>query len=127
MEISEKQIAAVTALPGPERYKHFVKVVADREEVWGLKQDGWALAATDRGDAVMPLWPARQYAELCATDDWSGYAATAIALDEFMNEFMQRLDSEGILPAIFATPQNKGVTPSTAELRADLERELTNY
>ncbi len=40
---------AVLALPREERYAHFVKRVADTEQVWGLYNNGWASAATDDG------------------------------------------------------------------------------
>jgi hypothetical protein len=76
--VNEKQIEAVLALSGPERVKHFVKVVADREEAWGLSDDGWALSATDDGGTAFPLWPARDYARLCAAQEWSTYSPQAM-------------------------------------------------
>jgi hypothetical protein len=48
MEVNPKQMEAVLALPGPKRFQHFIKVVADWQEVWGLYRDGWALAAARR-------------------------------------------------------------------------------
>lgn len=36
MKISQKQIDAVIALEGAKRYKHFIKVIADTQQVWGL-------------------------------------------------------------------------------------------
>ena len=47
MKINQKQIDAVLKLSGAERYQHFVKKIADWEEVWGLYQDGWALLETE--------------------------------------------------------------------------------
>ena len=40
MKVSPKQMEAVFALPGPRRFEHFVKTIADWQEVWGLHQDG---------------------------------------------------------------------------------------
>lgn len=52
---------AVLALPGIKRFEHFIKVIANWQEVWGLYQDGWALSAADDGTTVLPLWPTKEY------------------------------------------------------------------
>jgi hypothetical protein len=53
VRVSAKQMEAVLALPGSRRFEHFVKVVADWQQAWGLYQDGWALAAADDGVPVL--------------------------------------------------------------------------
>jgi hypothetical protein len=40
MKVNHKQMEAVFALPGAKRFEHFIKVIADSEEVWGLYRDG---------------------------------------------------------------------------------------
>lgn len=122
-----KQIEAVLALPGPERFEHFVKVVCDREEVWGLYDGGWALAATDDGTPVFPLWPAREYAALCATGDWQSYSPRAVPLDEAVSDMLPRLKADGVLPGVFFLPNGSGTTPSVDVLLAALETESKNY
>ena len=127
MNVTPKQIEAVLALPGIKRYEHFVKVVVDWQAVWGLYQDGWALAATDEGGEVFPLWPAEEYARLCAANEWSGYKPRSIELSEFMDALLPKLKKDGVLPGVFFTPLSKGVTPSVDELLSALEVELQNY
>jgi len=80
MKISPKQIQAILALPRVKRYSHFIKVAADRRMVWGLRAQGWALAKTEEGKQVFPVWPAREYAQLCANGCWDGYCSAAPAL-----------------------------------------------
>ncbi|WDE07031.1 DUF2750 domain-containing protein [Thalassomonas viridans] len=127
MNINLKQIEAVIALDGSKRYAHFVKVIADWEEVWGLYQDGWALASTEDGETVFPLWPAKEYAQLCAEKEWVGYQPESFSLDELMEELLPNLKADGVLPGVFYTPLDKGVTPSVEQLLADLNEELDNY
>lgn len=127
MGLNPKQMEAVLALDGPKRFRHFVKVVTDRQEVWGLYQDGWALAGGDDGATVFPLWPASDYAQLCAVDDWQSYEPRAIPLHDFLTMLLPKLQQDGVLPGVFYTPAGKGVTPSAEELRAALEEELRNY
>jgi hypothetical protein len=57
MKLHPKQIEAVVALPGSERYSHFIKQVADSREVWGLFKDGWANPTLPLNrSAILTLW-----------------------------------------------------------------------
>jgi hypothetical protein len=127
MTINERQITAVLAMPGKDRYRHFIKKIADSETVWGLFSDGWALAGTDDGAEVFPLWPAQEYAALCAVGAWDGYAPKSFTVDELLDDLLPMLENDGVLPGIFYTPQDKGVTPAIDLLRSDLKSELANY
>lgn len=127
MTLSQKQIEAVIRLSGPERYNHFIKQVADSEEVWGLYKDGWALAAMSDGTEVFPFWPAKEYAALCAQNEWAGYEPHMIDLENLIEELLPMIERDGVLPGVFYTPANKGVTPSISQLLEDLQRELQWY
>jgi hypothetical protein len=127
MKLNHKQIEAVLLLPGPQRYSYFIKKVADWEEVWGLYADGWALAATSDEQQVLPLWPAREYADLCARDKWSGYVPKSVPLQSFMSELLPNLARDGVLPGVFYTPSDHGVVQSINSLLADLNAELSRY
>lgn len=127
MKISPKQLASVIALPGDKRFEHFIKVIADWQEVWGLYQDGWALASTDEGEAVFPLWPAKEYAQICTDKEWVGYEPRVISLTDFINELLPKLKQGSVLLGVFFTPSSKGVTLSLDELLDALELELDNY
>jgi hypothetical protein len=127
MKINKKQIEAVITLPGQKRYNSFIKIVADWEEVWGLYQNGWALAATDDGKQVFPVWPAKEYAQLCTDKEWASYYPQSFSLEDFMGELLPNLKNDGVLPGVFYTPSDNGVTPTVDQLLADLNKELENY
>ena len=127
MKVNPKQMEAVLALPGIRRFEHFIKVIADWQEVWGLYQDGGALAAADDGTTVFPLWPAKEYAQVCAANEWSGYEPRSISLCDFTEVLLPKLKLDGVLPGVFFTPTSKGVTPSVDDLKSALEAELQNY
>lgn len=126
MNLSPQQIAAVLALDGPARYKHFIKQVADHQQVWGLYSDGWATGATSSGEVILPFWPAAEYATLCAVDEWAGYEPRSLTVEEFY-DLLDNLEDDDVLPAVFYTPADKGVVPSHDQLRDDLLEELENY
>jgi hypothetical protein len=127
IKIGQKQIDAVLALSANKRYEYFIKVVADWEEVWGLYQNGWALAATDTGAPVFPLWPAKEYANLCAKKEWSGYIPEVISLESFMVELVPNLKADSVLVGVFYTPENRGITPPLDKLVTDISHELEKY
>jgi hypothetical protein len=126
MKLAPKQIAAVTALDGPERYRHFIKQVADTQEVWALYADGWAMAQTDTGEEVLPFWPAPEYAVACAVGDWADFKPRSVTVEDFY-ELLDKLEDDGVLPGVFYTPSDKGVVPTHDQLRDDLLEELENY
>ena len=127
MRISQKQLESVTSLPGNVRYEHFVKMAADRQAVWGLHQDGCALAQGNDGVTVFPLWSAPEYAEVCALNEWQGFEPREITLQALFEDLLPRLEVDKFLPGVFYTPTNKGVTPTIRQLIDDLNRELEKY
>jgi hypothetical protein len=127
MKVNPRQMEAVLALPGVKRFEHFIKVIADWQEVWGLYDNGWALAAADDGTTVFPLWPAKEYAQVCAVNEWTGYEPRSISLIDFTEGLLPKLKLDGVLPGVFFTPTSRGVTPSVDELKLALDAELQNY
>ena len=81
VQLSKQQTNAIINLRAQSRYDHFIKQIADCEEVWGLYNDGWAVAADNSGTEVLPVWPANEYARICTTHDWEAYEPMSIALD----------------------------------------------
>lgn len=126
--VTDREFAAVSALPGPDRYSHFVGQVADREEVWGLRgPDGWVLAADDDGRPLVPIWPHARYAEACAAGAWAGAAPEAIPLDRWMDAWLPGLTRDGRGVAVFPVPGGSGVPVDAVRLAADLSEALEQY
>jgi hypothetical protein len=123
----QKEIEAVLGLDGPARFDHFVKRVVDEERAWGLWNGGWALMAASEGEQVFPLWPAREYAEVCRVGDWSVYEPEEIPLQDLLDELLPKLKGSRVQPGVFPTPHGKGVTPTIDELEAALREELERY
>ena len=124
MKINQKKLEAVLALPGPARYSHFIKVAADQRKVWGLWDEGWAMAKTDNGESVFPFWPAEEYAKACAVAEWSNYKPSEINLDVLFDELLPDFGRQGILAGVFPTPCSQGVTPELKLFESDLRQEL---
>lgn len=126
-KLNSEQVRAVLALPGPERYEHFVKRVADWQLAWGLWDNGWASGRNDDGADTFPLWPARDYAALCATGPWEGFQPREIPVETLLDEILPNLAAEGSEPSVFPTPDEESVFPGVELLIEDLRHELSRY
>jgi hypothetical protein len=122
-----KKISNVLQMDGPARYDYFVRIVADSEQIWGLNQEGWAAGADDDGSQGLPLWPEKEFAQMCAEGDWAGYVARPIELHAFVQEWIPNLQSDAVFVAVFPTPGNEAVFVEATRIGADLERECERY
>lgn len=127
MKISQKQLESVLSLSREKRYKHFIKMIVDTEQVWGLYNEEWAIALSDDNVVFLPLWPAREYAQFCANSEWSNYNPKSVILSEFTSQFLPSLGSENVLLGIFFTPIDKGIILNIDELLKDIFKELEWY
>ena len=124
--MTSAQLEATLRLPGPERYASFLAEAADSRQVWGLYDDGWALAEGSRGQRVLPIWPAEAYAERCAVGFWTGYRPRAISLEELFDQLIPDLGVTGTELGVFYTPSGRGVIPGHDRLMKDLRAERAN-
>lgn len=125
---NSKEIEAVLRLSGVERYMHFIKKVADYEEIWSLwEAGGWAMASDDYGRELVPVWPHPKYAEKCAQGNWQLSVPRSIELDAWMERWIPGIERDRRLIAVFPLANDKGVVVDPARLAADLNEELTNY
>lgn len=122
------EIAAVSALPAPERYAYHVKRVVGWRAAWGLRDGaGWATTADDAGQRSIPLWPARAIAEAAAKADWADMTPTAIRLDDLLDHMLQELTDDGYDVSAFYVEGTGGVAVSAEDHRNHLLRERAGY
>jgi hypothetical protein len=128
IKITEKEIEAVSALTPYERYKYFIKRVADTELMYSLKSpDGnWAISEVE-GSKLFPLWSANEFAEQCKLSGWLGFYIEEITLETFEDELLEFVHSQGYLLNIFAVGQNTGFVVDILEFAKDLSEEMKNY
>ncbi|HSP81807.1 MAG TPA: DUF2750 domain-containing protein [Myxococcaceae bacterium] len=115
-EQSQERMQAVLRLPAERRYTYFLQRVVESGEVWGLDGEGWALALDDEGRDVLPLWPAPEFAAICANRLWSGFQPRSIPLPVLLDNVLPQLEEEGMPVGIFFTPTGQGHPVSAREL-----------
>jgi len=126
--INQKEIESVLKLGAPERYDHFIKRVADWQEVWTLKSpDGFVSMGDDQGREGAPFWPHPEYATLFATESWTDCAPASISAEDFVQRWLPGMDKYGRKVIAFPTPQLKGSILEPAKVRNDLMNALSQY
>lgn len=126
-EVSDEEFQSVTALPGAERYAHFVRQVAEQKEVWSLRTlGGWVSMDDDEGERAMPIWPHRRYAEIFATGDWTNTRAAPIELAVWIKRWLPGMAADEVQVAVFPVLAHKedNVVVTPEELQRELEEAL---
>jgi hypothetical protein len=125
--LSQQQISSILKLDGPGRYNHFVKHIVDCQQAWGLYSAGWAMGSDDDGNPTFQLWPAKEYATLCANGRWAGYEPAEVPLDDLVEELLPKLQRDNVGLGIFRTPDGQSVMPTIEQLIDDLRTEMERY
>ena len=122
-----KKMASVMRMNGADRFSYFVRKVADFELLWGLFDDGWAIAADADDAQVLPLWPEKEFAAACAENEWSSFRPVEISLGDLLDSWVDGLTKDGLGVAVFPTIENKGVVVTPIDLRNALQVEIAHY
>ena len=127
LKVADAEFAAVSALDATERYAHFVKRVADTEELWSLRAaDGWVLAG-DPTRELVPVWPHPRYAAACVSGAWAGSEPAVISLEQWLAEWLPGIARDRRAIAVFPVPGGPGKVAEAERLREDLMREVDSY
>jgi hypothetical protein len=120
-KMNDAQFRAVSALPGVQRYAHFIKRVVDWAEVWILRNaEGWVFAAGDEGPELVPVWPHERYAQACAVGAWEGTTPEAISLKDWIERWTPRIARDGLEVTVFPLPVGPAVRVTPQRLADDL-------
>jgi hypothetical protein len=123
--IGSKELQSVLALPGPKRYAHTVKQIADWQQVWGLHSPGgWASAADESGNPAFAIWPHAEYAKACVAGEWADSEPNAIEVHEFLSRILSPLVEQRAMVAVFPIPIGSVVLVTAAQFELDIRSEL---
>lgn len=121
-----KEFEALISRSGEIRYEYFIKKIADYETIWGLYDNGWASSCNDEGKTLLPLWPKKEFATYCAINEWQGYVAQEIELQDFMDKWIPGIKKDKIGVSIFSNNID-AVEVEPEKLERDILVELENY
>lgn len=128
MKINEQEIFSVSNLKPYDRYKYFIKKVADGEIFFALKNESQKFVfSTLENETLFPVWSAKEFANLCLVEDWKDYNIVKISLDDFENSIVDFLEEKSILLNVFPVSNRTGFVVNLNEFIRDLNQELENY
>jgi hypothetical protein len=120
-DVNDQQFAAVMALPAPDRYAYFLRSVGASEELWTLRsEEDFVVFTDDDHRDLMPVWPARRFAEACSQASSEETRAFKIDLNRWLAAWTPSMETEGRLIAVFPLPNDQGEVVSPAKLAEDL-------
>jgi len=96
--------------------------------VWGLEgEDGWAVCPSERNEEldVMPFWSQEEFAQQHCESDWAVYKPVAIALEEFLDDWLPGLHEDLILVGVNWNGELEGDELEPLDLLEDFEAEMS--
>lgn len=122
------QIDNVMALKPLERYKYFIKKIADFEEVWTIKDNNGDYALSDVEDnTFLSLWSAREYVESNLNCGWEDCVPIKLSLEELGDNLLPIAFENDYLINVFPVNGKSGFVVSLEEFTRDLNEELKQY
>ncbi|ALB65080.1 DUF2750 domain-containing protein [Cronobacter dublinensis] len=129
MKLSEQEIKALLNKNAKERYVYFIKKVVDWECAWSLgDESGYATTEDNKAQTSLPLWPAKEYAQECAINEWKNLSVKKVHLNELLDELLPQLIDDEIDIVVFMAP-NETCVPvlSAMNVLTDLLKEFEKY
>ena len=126
-KLKQQQIDSILKLDYMDRYRHSIKEIVSWGIVWVLDDNGWALAGDGTTQQYLCIWPAKDYADLCANDSWKKHKAISVDLDDFLENVIPQLIVSNLSLSVLMTPLSKGTTVNVENFVNDIQLELQKY
>jgi len=126
--LSQKEIEAILEDSLENRVKYSIKRIADREEVWVIgDKDGLGTFSDENGNIIFPIWPFKEFAQLCCSEAYSEYVPELIALEDFLEIYLPKFEKNNYKIAILPLPSGKGGVMEINSFKDALDEELEKY
>ncbi len=123
-----KEIESVSKLSPLERYKYFIKKIADFEEIWTIIDENGDYALSDIDDKVLiSFWSAKEFIYSNLEGGWEKCVPKILSFDDLENEIFDLVASEDYLINVFPVNGKSGFVVELDEFAKDLSDELKNY
>ena len=123
--MNSKEIENVISLEPFERYKYFIKKLADWEVFFTLLDDDGQYVLSELDEyKLFPMWSAKEYAELSKVGGWQNYEIKEINLTDLENEIIDFISQKDCLIDVFPVYDKTGFPVDLQEFIRDLNEEL---
>ena len=114
--LSAQQLDTLPTLPAQSRYDFLLKAIVENQTVWTLSSDQGVVLMSSDGDDCLPIWPAAEFAQQWASDDWSDCEPLAIDLDAWQQRWLPGMQQDGLVIAVFPGQREEGIVLEPLDL-----------
>lgn len=126
--MNQKELENVMKLAPLERYKYFIKKVADFEELWTIvDENGEYVIASVDDKILISFWSAQEFISSNLNEDWSDCKPFKLSLDDLADKVLDYIAENGHLLNIFPINGRSGFVVDLEEFSNDLAQELKKY
>ena len=123
-----KEVESVSKLIPLERYRYFIKKIADYEELWTIIDENGDYALSDIDDIVLiSFWSAKEYIYSNLEQGWANCKPIKLTLTDLEETIFDLIDSRNYLINVFPVNGKSGFIIDLDEFTRDLSNELKNY
>lgn len=128
MSLNKIAVEHISKLTPINRYKFFIKRIADFEEMWTIiGTDGeFALSKIDK-HTLVSFWSDEPFIKSNLTDSWKKCISFKLSLEDFNNTFFKLVSDNNYLMNIFPVNGKSGFVVNLEEFVRDLNEELEQY
>lgn len=128
MKPNKLEIEAVSKLQPFDRYKYFIKKVADSEKMFTLVDnfENYLISTLEK-NKLFPLWSSEEFAFNCIVDGWANAKIKEISVNDFLNEISDFILNNNYIVNVFPLTYTTGFIVTNEEFIRDLKVELENY
>lgn len=125
VEPNDQEFESLLRLPPHKRYAYFVKRVVDFDRVWMIEDDEGLMSFNHEGGEILPVWPARRYAEHAVKKNLPDVRYVAIDTRRWLERTLAPLkDADDVEISVFADAEGYGQQATASDMIADIEAEL---
>lgn len=117
-------MSEILSFDAEQRLKYTLKQVAESQQVWILTDEHGAVMMTTDEEDCIPVWPNREFAEQWATDDWQGFDAISIPLNEWMKKWTRGLEQDELSVVVFPLLEDSGAVLYPDEFEFELKGKM---
>ncbi|MCH4831204.1 DUF2750 domain-containing protein [Flavobacterium columnare] len=119
--MNAKEIKNVSVLQPIERYKYFIKKVADYEELWTIVDVNGDYALSDIDDkTLISFWSAKEFINSNLEEGWKECTPKKLTLDDLEDEIFDLIASKNYLIDVFPVNGKSGFVVDLDEFARDL-------
>lgn len=125
--MNQKELENVMKLAPLERYRYFIKKVADWEVFYTLLDENNEFAISELDEhKLFPVWTDAEFAATCKVGGWENYTVQELSLDDLDEQVMVFISENSCLINVFPIFDRTGFVVTAHEFVRDLNEELEN-